>query len=118
MPTPLHEQKDLLQERAKIFERMKEVRQKAEADNRDLTAEEQGHWDQGMKDMDSLKQRADRQATEAATEKELNSVVRSIARPEVGDRATASFTSTAEYRKPSITCFVPAANPRWSSSAP
>ena len=60
---------DLLQERARVWEDAKHLLEKAEAESRDLTSDEQEKWDKMLKQMDELKQRAERLYTAACTDR-------------------------------------------------
>src|SRR5512146_167297 len=57
MPTVI----ELKESRAGIWERMKQLVDGAEAENRDLTAEEQTNWDKANQDIAELDKRVERQ---------------------------------------------------------
>ena len=51
---------DLKDQRARIWERMKEINDAAEAENRSFTAEDTTNWDQAQRDLESLTERIKR----------------------------------------------------------
>lgn len=67
--------KDLLRERAGIWNQAKELLDKAEEENRDLHADEEESYSRMMGEMDALKKRADRLEMAQSMEEELRSPV-------------------------------------------
>lgn len=51
---------DLKEQRARIWERMKEINDRAEAENRDLSAEDKTNWEDAQRELDSLGERIKR----------------------------------------------------------
>lgn len=64
--------KELLEKRANIWEKAKELVDRAEAENRDFTAEEQVQYDKMFDEMDSLAKRAKRLEEQEREERELD----------------------------------------------
>jgi len=67
--------KKLLEERANVWEKAKELVDRAEAENRDFTAEEQVQYDKMFDEMDSLAKRAKRLEEQEKEERELDKPV-------------------------------------------
>lgn len=63
--------KKLLEERANVWEKAKELVDRAEAENRDFTAEEQVQYDKMFDEMDSLAKRAKRLEEQEKEEREM-----------------------------------------------
>src|SRR4051812_45579190 len=72
MPTT----QQLREQRANIWDQMKEVMERAEREGRDLTAEERESYDRGEADLDRVGTDLDRQERHEARERELSRVDR------------------------------------------
>ena len=73
--------KELLEKRANIWEQAKALVDRAEAENRDFTAEEQQQYDKMFDEMDSLSNRARRLEEQEREERELGRPARAFKAP-------------------------------------
>lgn len=80
---------ELLQKRGETIHEMQNMLAAAEAENRDLNADEQAKYDAMNKDIDSLKARADRLDAAANLAKDLDDVRNTVNRPTVEAPASA-----------------------------
>lgn len=98
----LKEALNLRQQRAEIVAQAREIIQKAEGENRDLTGEERGQYDTMWGQIEELGQRAERLERQAALEAELGESTGDAHRPSPGDGAGGGESRTgrgsAEYR--------------------
>lgn len=98
----LKEALNLRQQRAGIVAQAREIIQKAEGENRDLTGEERGQYDTMWGQIEELGQRAERLERQAALEAELGESTGDAHRPPPGDGAGGGESRTgrgsAEYR--------------------
>ncbi len=72
---------ELRQERANIWEQAKALIEKAEEENRDLTAEEQEQYDRMMQDMESLRKRYERLEEQERLEAEMRQSINEPHKP-------------------------------------
>lgn len=97
MPTVL----ELQEQRAQTWSRLQEIVDGAEAENRDLSAEEQTGWDAGNAAIAALDKRIERQRVLEATparEPDARNGARQIERAIAGPERTVRATATPEYR--------------------
>jgi len=78
--------KELLEKRANIWEKAKELVDRAEAENRDFTAEEQVQYDKMFDEMDSLAKRAKRLEDQEKEERELDKPVNAPIKATLGEK--------------------------------
>ncbi|MDD5511743.1 MAG: phage major capsid protein [Dehalococcoidales bacterium] len=78
--------KELLEKRANIWEQAKELVDRAEAENRDFTAEEQVQYDKMFDEMDSLAKRAKRLEEQEKEERELDKPVNNPIKATLGEK--------------------------------
>lgn len=76
--------KELLEKRANIWEQAKALVDRAEAENRDFTAEEQQQYDKMFDEMDSLAKRAKRLEEQEREERELDKPVNRVFKAPLG----------------------------------
>lgn len=78
--------KELLEKRANVWEQAKELVDRAEAENRDFTAEEQVQYDKMFDEMDSLAKRAKRLEEQEKEERELDKPVNNPIKATLGEK--------------------------------
>lgn len=78
--------KELLEKRANIWEKAKELVDRAEAENRDFTAEEQVQYDKMFDEMDSLAKRAKRLEEQEKEDRELDKPINTPIKATVGEK--------------------------------
>jgi len=78
--------KELLEKRANIWEQAKALVDRAEAENRDFTAEEQQQYDKMFDEMDSLAKRAKRLEEQEKEERELDKPVNNPIKATLGEK--------------------------------
>lgn len=54
---------ELIAQRARVWEQMKEIRERAKGENRDMTAEEESSWDKAERDLEELSSKIKREET-------------------------------------------------------
>ncbi len=78
--------KKLLEERANVWEKAKELVDRAEAENRDFTVEEQAQYDKMFDEMDSLAKRAKRLEEQEKEDRELDKPVNAPIKAALGEK--------------------------------
>ena len=78
--------KELLEKRANIWEQAKALVDRAEAENRDFTAEEQQQYDKMFDEMDSLAKRAKRLEEQEREDRELDKPINTPIKATVGEK--------------------------------
>ena len=78
--------KELLEKRANIWEQAKALVDRAEAENRDFTAEEQQQYDKMFDEMDSLAKRAKRLEEQEKEDRELDKPINTPIKATVGEK--------------------------------
>ncbi len=106
MSIPKHNQNELMEERAGVIEQARELLNRAKEDNRDLHADEKEQYDRMMVDVQSLKERADREFELSTIETEIATATREAPKVEqqrsdllysVGTRVDADPYASNEY---------------------
>jgi len=87
MPTLI----EMRQKRGELIAQMRGLTDKAEAENRDLTAEEQEQWDRLDKEQDTLRAKIERTEKLDAMEREMNELIEPVNMPDVGEGARAGL---------------------------
>jgi HK97 family phage major capsid protein len=95
--------KELLEKRANIWEKAKELVDRAEAENRDFTAEEQVQYDKMFDEMDSLAKRAKRLEEQEKEERELDKPINNPIKATVGEKDDRSAKVMDAFRSYIVT---------------
>jgi HK97 family phage major capsid protein len=90
--------KELLEKRASIWNQAQALREKAAAEKRTFTAEEQQQWDRMVAEMSDLKAQADREERAAQIEAEMRQSTTTPVRPAAGGTETRETEHDKEYR--------------------
>lgn len=110
-------EKQLLEQRASVWEQAKALIDSAEAEGRDFSAEERDAYDKMTADLDALDGRIARQRDMAAREADIAASMRDIAdRAPVEDRAAAGGVGDelAAFVRGEVRSFTAKADPRWA----
>lgn len=100
---------ELRQQRAALVKQAREIIDKADAEKRELTAEERQTWDRIMGEVDTLKEKVDREERTSTLEREMATSAGTIAANREqpanaeGERRDAPRIATPEYRDAFLT---------------
>lgn len=104
MPSPTHKQDELMKKRANLVSQARELVERADAEKRNLEADEKEQYDRIMADVDALKEAADREHRLTSVEKELEGATRKAPTPDMSDAASVD-PKGSEYRQALFTYF-------------
>ncbi len=88
---------ELRQQRARLWEQMKALHERARVENRDLSAEEQEQWDRLDAELNRLKSQIDREERLAVEESDLRQREPAVARSQVGSEAPSEKERRAAF---------------------
>lgn len=99
MPTLTNQSRELRQKRAEIIAKSREILEKAEAENRDMTQEEQNDWDAAMADADKLNDRIERIERQAQLDGEIEAPASGGSRHQMSNVGEVNALNPAELAK-------------------